>query len=75
MNNGTRPVDLARERYSEGRRLVGALSLDWRDTGVDLARLMHRVPEETVLMGNISPTMTMLSDSSREVTWEPVRCT
>jgi len=75
MNNGTRLVDLARERYSRGRRLVDALSLDSRETGVVLARLMHRVPEETVLVGNISPTVTMLSDSTREVAWEPVRCT
>jgi uroporphyrinogen decarboxylase len=39
---------------------VDGLSLDSQESGVDLAEAIQRVPRETVILGNISPTETML---------------
>ena len=46
---------------------VNGVSLDSRDTGVDLPAVAARLPEDVVVIGNISPTATMRSGTPREV--------
>lgn len=49
---------------------VEALSLDSRETGVNLAEAVKKVPGEVVLIGNISPTGKILSGKPNEVRHE-----
>jgi len=46
---------------------VQGVSLDSHDTGVDLPAVAERLPEDVVVIGNISPTATMRSGTPREV--------
>jgi len=46
---------------------VAGLSLDAPETGVDLPLAAQRVPPETILIGNISPTGAMLRGTPEEV--------
>ena len=46
---------------------VDGLSLDSSDAGVDLEHVLERVPPEVVVLGNISPTSTMLSGNPEDV--------
>jgi uroporphyrinogen decarboxylase len=47
--------------------VVDGLSLDSKDTGVDLIAVAKQVPEKTVLIGNMSPTRTMVYGRPEEV--------
>jgi len=46
---------------------VNGLSLDSREAGVDLPTLSKQVPEDVVVIGNISPTTTMRFGSPSDV--------
>lgn len=46
---------------------VDALSLDSPDTGVDLSEAAKQVPENVILIGNISPVRTMLFGTPQDV--------
>jgi uroporphyrinogen decarboxylase len=43
------------------------ISLDARQTGVDLAAVAEQTPEDIAVIGNISPTEVMLSSTPEEV--------
>ena len=58
---------LIEKMYASG---VDALSLDSQEAGVDLPEIVRRVPEDIVVMGNISPSTTMLSSNVRDVEHE-----
>jgi len=47
---------------------VAALSLDSEDTGVDMVKAAEAVSDETVLIGNISPTRVLKDGSAKDVT-------
>jgi len=57
-------MHLLREMVRAG---VDALSLDSPETGVDLLEAAARVPEEVLIIGNVSPTHVMLDASPEEV--------
>lgn len=46
---------------------VNAISLDSRDAGVDLPAVSRTLPPDVVIMGNMSPTGSLLSGSPHEV--------
>jgi len=46
---------------------VQGVSLDSRDTGVDLPSVAARMPEDVVVIGNVSPTAAMRSGTPRDV--------
>jgi len=49
---------------------VQGVSLDSRDTGVDLPSVAARLPEDVVVIGNVSPTATMRSGTPQQVCQE-----
>lgn len=51
---------------------VGGLSLDSKETGVNLPGVAKRVPENVVVIGNINPTTTMLFGNPEDVRREVV---
>jgi uroporphyrinogen decarboxylase len=46
---------------------VDGLSLDSKDVGVDLSKIAKNIPENIVLIGNISPSRTIVYGSPKEV--------
>lgn len=46
---------------------VNGLSLDSKDMGVDIEKVLEKVPENVVVIGNISPCKTMLRGKPHEV--------
>jgi uroporphyrinogen decarboxylase len=46
---------------------VDGLSLDSKDAGVDLSKIAKNIPENIVLIGNISPSRTIVYGSPKEV--------
>jgi uroporphyrinogen decarboxylase len=46
---------------------VNAISLDSPDAGVDLPAVAAKVPQEVIIMGNISPTGSLLRGTPQEV--------
>jgi uroporphyrinogen decarboxylase len=49
---------------------VEAISLDSPEMGVKLPEVVRRMPEDIVVMGNVSPTTTMLTGTPQEVEQE-----
>jgi uroporphyrinogen decarboxylase len=46
---------------------VEGLSLDSKDTGVDLPGVAEKIPEDVIIVGNMSPTKTIVYGSPEEV--------
>ncbi|MEA2013484.1 MAG: uroporphyrinogen decarboxylase family protein [Verrucomicrobiota bacterium] len=46
---------------------VDGISLDSQSAGVDLPAVAEQIPEETAIIGNISPTETMLTGTEKKV--------
>ena len=46
---------------------VNGMSLDSKETGVDLLEAVKRVPENVVIIGNVNPTQTMLYGTREDV--------
>ncbi|MBD3267825.1 uroporphyrinogen decarboxylase (URO-D) [bacterium] len=49
---------------------VDGLSLDSRETGIDLVKVVERVPEHVAVIGNVNPVKTMLQGSPDDVMME-----
>ena len=54
-------IDLMLDTGADG------ISLDSRETGVDLAAVAEKTPEDVAVIGNINPTEIMLLSSSGQV--------